>query len=93
MRQAQAGGTTAWVHAVASPIIGLAAVLTLGVNWFDATLVGLVAMACALVGLIKEAQDGDVSPRRHLHVAGLGMGLVAAVVPRIAPQLLGFLLL
>ncbi|MFC7302753.1 hypothetical protein ACFQVC_00805 [Streptomyces monticola] len=93
MTQVRSGGAAPWVHAVLSLVGGAMALLILGVNWFDATTAGAVAGAVALVGLVREAQYGDESSRRTLHLIGLIMGIGAACVAQMLPGLLGFLLL
>ncbi|MDQ8703577.1 hypothetical protein RCO28_13930 [Streptomyces sp. LHD-70] len=93
MNKVRGGSAAAWIHAVASLSVGAAALLTLGVNGFDATTEGVVAIAVALVGLVREAQHGDRSRRRHVHLAGLLLGLAAACVGQLASGLLGLLTL
>lgn len=93
MTQVRSGGAAPWIHAVSSLVVGAAAILMLGVNWFDATTAGSVAGAVALVGLIREAEHGDVSRRRSLHLTGLIMGVGSASVAQLLPGLLGFLAL
>ncbi|MFM9373661.1 hypothetical protein [Streptomyces sp. Da 82-17] len=91
MNKVRSGGATHWIHAGCSLAVGAASLLVLAVNWFDATTAGAVAAAVALVGLVREAQHGDVSRRRVLHLAGLLMGLAAACAGQLAPGLLGLL--
>ncbi|NBE56911.1 hypothetical protein [Streptomyces boluensis] len=93
MTQVRSGSAAPWIHAVGSLVVGAAALAMLGVNWFDATTAGSVAAAVALVGLVREAQHGDVSRRRTVHLVGLIMGLSAACVAQLLPGVLGFMTL
>lgn len=93
MTQVRRSGAGQWVHAVISVVAGAAAVLMLAVNWFDATTAGAVAGAVAIVGLVREAQHGDVSRRRNLHLVGLLLGVGSAALAQMLPGLMGFLLM
>ncbi|MFI6942437.1 hypothetical protein ACIBI4_24455 [Streptomyces sp. NPDC050418] len=81
---------TGWIHATASVLVGAAALLMLGVRFFSATTAGAVAIGVALVGLVIEAKNGDTSPRRTFHLAGLVLGIAAAVLAQIVPSLFYF---
>ncbi|NGO81459.1 hypothetical protein G6045_38245 [Streptomyces sp. YC504] len=90
MAQTRGSSVTGWIHAVASVLVGAAAVLMLGIQFFSATTAGAIAIGVALVGLVVEAKNGDVSRRRTFHLAGLLMGIAAAVLAQIVPSLFFF---
>ncbi|SDK29997.1 hypothetical protein [Streptomyces indicus] len=90
MAQTRGSSVTGWIHATASVLVGAGAMLMLGVQFFSATTAGAIAIGVALVGLVVEAKNGDTSPRRTFHLAGLLMGLAAAVLAQIVPGLFLF---
>ncbi|WP_415949083.1 hypothetical protein [Streptomyces sp. KLOTTS4A1] len=89
-QQPHDSGVTGWIHATASVLVGSGAVLLLGVRFFSASTAGVIAIGIALVGLVVEAKHGDTSPRRRFHLAGLVMGITAAVLAQIVPGLFFF---
>ncbi|MDG4858161.1 hypothetical protein P8605_08350 [Streptomyces sp. T-3] len=90
MSRTHGAGAAAWILAVVSPVVGVGAVLALGVDWSTAAVMALIAGVCAVIGLIKESQWGDASRRRTLHLTGLVAGAGVLLVSQVMPYLFMF---